>query len=416
MRNCIWALLVTCILSSSSVSAQEAKDAEANLLIRQVVWDALDSRSSSVQTEVPTMGTTTTAIVDGASVAKFVSIALNIGQLSGGTGGSDDKTSASATVTGLAFAQAACSILCNGVDLDNGDARFTKPVQHLRNLGITLGFDEREEGSDGRILYGLRYKLDGFWRSPPTSGTEQASTFAIQPSELVKALEAAAQGDTNDERRDQIRMVLRHASKGGGLHSSASGSLANMDTTIAIARLVRKVRRENFFQNGRIPEDDKEPPRWYTGLTAAVDFKGVEDRDGSEDEYAATAVVEWLPPQNPQTLVRFNAGFLYEEISDDDDAAGGDVALEFKHEFGSDDRVAGTSPVSMSIAGRAKWLSGDADQYVGQAKLSIPIVDGVSLPLSATIANRTEFVDETEVRGILGFTVDTSRLAQVFQP
>ena len=48
----------------------------------------------------------------------------------------------------------------------------------------------------------------------------------------------------------------------------------------------------------------------------------------------------------------------------------------------------------------------------GQAKIKIPIADGIDLPISLTFANRTELIDEKEVRGQFGFTFDLSRLVK----
>jgi len=35
---------------------------------------------------------------------------------------------------------------------------------------------------------------------------------------------------------------------------------------------------------------------------------------------------------------------------------------------------------------------------------------GFELPLSITISNRTDLIDEVEVRGMVGFTIDTSQV------
>ena len=42
--------------------------------------------------------------------------------------------------------------------------------------------------------------------------------------------------------------------------------------------------------------------------------------------------------------------------------------------------------------------------------MAIPLFDGIELPLSMTVANRTELIDEVVVRGLIGFTFDTTRL------
>jgi hypothetical protein len=50
----------------------------------------------------------------------------------------------------------------------------------------------------------------------------------------------------------------------------------------------------------------------------------------------------------------------------------------------------------------------------GQAKLTLPISDGIVLPLSLIVDNRTALVEETDIRGQFGFTVDFARLISAF--
>jgi hypothetical protein len=54
---------------------------------------------------------------------------------------------------------------------------------------------------------------------------------------------------------------------------------------------------------------------------------------------------------------------------------------------------------------------------VGQAKLTIPIKGtGVSIPVSVTVANRTELIHETVVRGNIGLTYDLDSIFARFKP
>jgi hypothetical protein len=72
-----------------------------------------------------------------------------------------------------------------------------------------------------------------------------------------------------------------------------------------------------------------------------------------------------------------------------------------------DDRSATT----LALSGRYEHPnSGTRDIAVAQVKLTLPIASGVSLPLSISWANRTELLDETEIRGHFGFTLDTDKL------
>jgi len=59
-------------------------------------------------------------------------------------------------------------------------------------------------------------------------------------------------------------------------------------------------------------------------------------------------------------------------------------------------------------------MSSAKPTYTGQVKLTLPLFDGVSLPLSFSVANRTELIKESEVRGRFGFTIDFAKLAKAF--
>lgn len=74
------------------------------------------------------------------------------------------------------------------------------------------------------------------------------------------------------------------------------------------------------------------------------------------------------------------------------------------------------TPVFFDLAADGKWGNGVNSMLKAQAKLTIPIGAGLELPLSLTVANRTEFVKEKEVRGQFGFTFDFSKLIKSLAP
>jgi hypothetical protein len=51
----------------------------------------------------------------------------------------------------------------------------------------------------------------------------------------------------------------------------------------------------------------------------------------------------------------------------------------------------------------------------GQVKLNVPIALGLSLPISITVANRSALIDERDVRGQVGLTVDFAALTRAFR-
>lgn len=72
---------------------------------------------------------------------------------------------------------------------------------------------------------------------------------------------------------------------------------------------------------------------------------------------------------------------------------------------------ADASNIGLSFSGRVARLESAEDEVgFAQAKLEIPITAAFRIPLSVTYASRTEEIDESEVRGNIGFTVDFDQL------
>jgi hypothetical protein len=74
----------------------------------------------------------------------------------------------------------------------------------------------------------------------------------------------------------------------------------------------------------------------------------------------------------------------------------------------------GRDPMTVSLAGIGEWSSDDRPM-IGrlQVKFTLPlpgVVAGLTVPISVTFANRTELIDEHEVRGQVGFTIDLSKI------
>lgn len=115
------------------------------------------------------------------------------------------------------------------------------------------------------------------------------------------------------------------------------------------------------------------------------------------------------------------AGMDVQRIRDFSFAGQLDVPLGFKPE----DSLYGTI---FSFAGKYQRLTENVtaldgtvlpntkgDIWVGQAKLTVPIgrffgISGLTFPISATFANRTELIRESEVRGNFGVTFDFDKL------
>jgi hypothetical protein len=67
-------------------------------------------------------------------------------------------------------------------------------------------------------------------------------------------------------------------------------------------------------------------------------------------------------------------------------------------------------PVTVAFALDLQWKNSDTD-YRAQLKLDFPVAGGITIPVSLTWADRAEAIEEKEIRGLFGFTIDTSKLA-----
>jgi hypothetical protein len=77
-------------------------------------------------------------------------------------------------------------------------------------------------------------------------------------------------------------------------------------------------------------------------------------------------------------------------------------------------RLAGRSPLYFFVASEGDWGNGINSIFKVQGKVKIPIVEGIDFPISLTYANRTDLINERDVRGQFGFTFDTAKLLRAF--
>ncbi len=94
------------------------------------------------------------------------------------------------------------------------------------------------------------------------------------------------------------------------------------------------------------------------------------------------------------------------------DTRGGRLAVDFQHLFASDKlEKSSRKPVSLDFSGEGDWFQSFNPSYVGQLKLTIPLVSGVDLPLSFSYASSANLLHEAHTVGKFGLTFDLSRIA-----
>lgn len=94
-----------------------------------------------------------------------------------------------------------------------------------------------------------------------------------------------------------------------------------------------------------------------------------------------------------------------------DFSVGLSLEAEFNNAFTRNLTSGDFSKITFSFTARYRRME-EVDDGIGvvQAKLDIPVTNGVSLPLSVTYATRTELIEEEEVRGNFGITFDLDKL------
>jgi len=429
----VYRFLLLALLFAAAATPCHADDPQAvekdfktwlNDTIVNEVKLAVSTRSNANQSEAPSLGGNTSSLVDTSSASDLIGMALNIAGLTSSS--ESDTASDTTTATATASAYALYSAL-RGVDpLDPGNYCGTGPLgaaRYWRRASVTLGFDD-DTSKDSAIIVGGKGIL---WTqrdvcSEDFSGvqkalegaTQRVSQISIRIEDQLYDLYRKDQlgiriaevdnitGDTaTDERRRKIAFINKLADKTvftKALEALGPDPGKTFFTTEDIDALVRldAAAREKIAAFRGQPQ-----------LSASLQTK---QRDQQGDDYRAEVIFDY--GLNDRLALSLNGS--YENKDADQREQGGRVAAAFHFEPFTDP-LFGPKPLRFTLSGEGQWMEGTAPVYKGQLKLNLPIprllwLSGVELPLSVTIANRSDLVDETEVRGLIGFTVDTSQL------
>jgi len=117
-----------------------------------------------------------------------------------------------------------------------------------------------------------------------------------------------------------------------------------------------------------------------------------------------------------KVLTSSNVGFDYTEKSSTTAAkkqfrASGD--LQFP--LWSNQKGKTSKELTLDVSGQGQWGS-KAPVYQTQLKLSIPLLTGVSIPLTCGYANQTQLLKETNVFGHVGITLDFGKILEHSKP
>ncbi|MBV9469346.1 MAG: hypothetical protein JOZ57_08875, partial [Abitibacteriaceae bacterium] len=141
-------------------------------------------------------------------------------------------------------------------------------------------------------------------------------------------------------------------------------------------------------------------PQW------ALSLQTKRQQDGHPDDYLAGLVYE--VGRGGKSNLTFNASYGRQTTSGLASKTGLKLAAGYEVPLDVVPGGAGKGPRRFSLSVEANNTV--APQiYKAQAKLSIPLADGIEIPLSVTTANRREFINEGKVQGRIGLTFDLEK-------
>jgi hypothetical protein len=130
------------------------------------------------------------------------------------------------------------------------------------------------------------------------------------------------------------------------------------------------------------------------------------------DEYSGILTFDKGMGSNSITL---NGSFVFKKNQVGNDSKGGKFAAAFHLPLQKFKPLDYKDPLLLSLAANASGMTGEPPMYTAQAKLTIPILPGVEIPISVSVANRSELINEKEIKGKFGFTFDLGKALKAFR-
>jgi hypothetical protein len=440
MHNATVRIAVASVLATiAAAKAQEGPTTFKTWLndaLAKRVAVAISTRSNANQAEAPSVSANTTSLVDTSSASDLVGMALNLSGLGASTASDDEENDATTgAVTASAYVLWAAAMGKDPLapDVYCGRSAFG-PASWWRRVSFTLGLEDEEEADTGEnspvvagtkaVLWTERDVCDEDFTEVQQrleAATQRVSAWSMRVEDRLYALweegrlsavprsaeDTCPPEDQACSRRKRIRFLnqLQDAQMFRAILGQVnSEQLVDLITDEELRDLV------NLDQTAREAIDRF---RGQPQLSASFTTKQ-RDTDGV-NEYRGQLVFD--KGLNERLAFSGNASW---DGRDGDDAGmreegqGGRVAAALQYEPFKDP-LFGPKPLRITLGGEGAWLQDVTPTYKGQLKLNLPIprvlwLTGVEIPISLTVANRTELVDESEVRGLVGFTIDTSQL------
>jgi hypothetical protein len=411
------ALLVLLLAVPASSEAQDAClenaqgfDQWLNCRVERAVAAAAGPGGAEKQAEAPSLADDSPTLVDSTSAPDFVGFGLTLLGLRDGEAGDSDATTGGTAITATAYSLLAAAygkdpLADRDFYYDNANWRrfsFTLGRMPARDDGLALNSEATIVGAKIVLLNLREIARDENFTLVQEALSQANVSFAGIASAVQGLLAAAFSSDSP---------VAFAASSLGSKTFKATLEKVDEDLSRKIdAAILARIGAELAMREAiaeKITEVKTRPQisaAWSSNLrdASAPDqhrFEGIVDIGMAPRlSFTANAGVDFVAwknlPQPPDAAT--TVGRAAASLSLALGRAGNTIVLE--------------EPVTLSLALDLQWKNSDTD-YRAQLKLDFPVAGGITIPVSLTWADRADAIEEKEIRGLFGFTIDTSKLA-----
>jgi hypothetical protein len=376
--------------------------------VDEVVAARLAQRGSGRQAEAPSIARGSTALVNHAAFADLVGVALGLLPTMGEDGPGTEVRTTAITITPY-------TVLNAVLGLDPDDPFVYQRGGAWRSVALTLGTEDADStGGGGRAaLVGAKVRLWSRQTVDPASDRVRqlrsdlgaaGGAFGDLSAQLQDSLFAWVGGQVGLGQSEFINRIMNDASS-----LRAYLNLAGAEREDALLRMIADA-VDPFVRLRTAANAVVEELRGAPQL--ALDVQSSLRESGSDELRIGLALDVGLTRRATWTLN--GSATLLDPPGSVPSTWGGTVASSLTLDLGRD-RMAGPDPLALDLAFEGRFMESATPTWRLHGKLAVPILEGVTLPVSVTWASRDDLVMESDVFGRVGFTVDTSRLLAAVQ-
>jgi len=389
-----------------------------NDYIEQRICENLKARvvqtDPTKQAAPPAAAANSTSLVERSSAPDLLGLGLDFLNLSDKVTG-DKKSATPKTLTFSAYALKSAL-----ASQDPLDPEIYNKSQKWRDFSFTVGYDVPENTNTREPIIGIKWlAINGRDVSKRNNRDEIARIQTALDSSAI-----AFSKIRGDVRRYLFGLVQKKAPAGITITTltdftdNVVSDPTKFESVLASLSADEKKSIDSIISNNisafvTLEGDTKKAVNAIRSRPQlALSFTTTQRKGTRPDEYSGVLTFDKGMGTNSITM---NGSFIMKKTPGGKDSNGGQFAAALHIPLNTFKPLGYKDPLLLSVEANATGMTGVAPIYKAQAKLTIPLLAGIEIPISVSVANRTEFVKEKEVKGKFGFTFDLSKTLKAFR-